>query len=286
MKNRFYITAAIALFALAAGCKKVEPPVYDDSHGVYIESGRNNLDRIDEELLDRSENKLNKDSLETSFVGREDQTITVWVRVMTKGRLDYANNRHFAAVAIDSLPTDKNFVQAVPEEYEFGEMVVEAGKTYGIMPITLKRSNRIMNDDAGVQLTVQLVPSADFPYVGDYKVVAGKPQNFLNFKVKWSNRIQMPETWISGQWNGNDYFGAWNPVKYLFILETLGDTTPDWATQAPSLGGSYTDAAKALSTVVKAAFAIYRDNNAKDPVAYPPLYNPNAAQPETWITFP
>ncbi len=39
MKNRLYTVFAIALCALALGaCKKEMPPVYDNTHGVYLDN--------------------------------------------------------------------------------------------------------------------------------------------------------------------------------------------------------------------------------------------------------
>jgi hypothetical protein len=285
MKNKIYAGAAVMLLAMVAvACKKELPPVYGDGHGVYVDSGYLDPESAAKEYKDFEKNI---DSVLTTFLTAHEETITVYVKVMTKGRLDYVNDRYFDAMPVDSLPTDPDYVQAVPEEYEFGEMVVKAGMEYGLLPITLKKSDRVMKDNVSVQVMVELVPSADFPYVGTYHITAGRKDYSTYFKVKWNNLIQMPPNWTTGYWSM--ILGTWNPVMFQFLMDTLKETAPDWVTQAPSIGFplNTTNYNMAISyrNVLREALVIYKANNKIDPVAYPPLYNPNATTPETWISF-
>ena len=284
MKNKLYTVIAIALCVLALGaCKKEMPPVYGDTHGVYVDNDQDGAG-----IAPNSSRRF-KDSMTMTLLTTTEETLTVWVRVMTKGRVDFGRDRHFKVEVIDSLPLDDAYVIAAADEYEIGETVVKAGKEYCDLPIILKRSDRIMNDNVAVQMMFKLVPSNDFPYVGSWHIAGGKLEEYLYFKVKWSNLVQMPITWGLPANHGNlnywgYYFGVWDPVKFTFIANTLQAATPDWIADAPIGGQAYQDQAAVLKTVVKNAFAIYKTNSKADPVAYPPLYWPEDT--EDWITFP
>ncbi len=285
MKNTLYTAIAIALCALALGaCKKEMPPVYGDTHGVYIDNDENGAG-----MLAPGDGDRFKDSITLTFLTTPEETLTVWVRVMTRGRVDFDRDRNFKVEVIDSLPLDNDYMLAAQAEYEIGETVVKAGLQYCDLPITLKRSDRIMDDNVAVQMMFKLVPSDDFPDVGFWHMTGSTLEEYLYFKVKWSNLVQMPSTWglptddnTSYYWKY--YFGIWDPVKFTFIANTLQELTPDWIADAPRNGETYRNQAAVLKTVIKNAFANYKASSIADPDTYPPLYWPEDS--EDWITFP
>lgn len=286
MKSKLYIVVATALCALApAACKKEMPPVYGDAHGIYIDNNSSGAGIVDLEAT----NRRFKDSITVTLLTTPEETLTVWVRVMTKGRVDFDRDRYFNVEVIDSLPLDETYVLAVAGEYEIGETVVKAGREYCDLPITLKRSDRIMNDNVAVQMMFKLVPSDDFPDIGTWHMEAGKLEEYRYFKVKWSNLVQRPSTWgLPGNFGSNSYWGyylgEWDPVKFTFITNTLQEATPDWIVDAPSGGQAYQDMAAVYKTVIKNALFVYKANSETDPITYPPLYWPEDSK--DWITFP
>lgn len=275
MKNKIYIVLAVLGVLALGGCQKEMPPLYGDTHGVYVQYG---IDGEVEEIMD---------SIIVSFSARIEPEYTVYVRVMTKGRLDFDRDRYFNVIALDAesdaaQPIDGVSEIAQPSEFEIGQGVVKAGDFFGTVPITVKKSARV-TEGTTVQTTIQLVPSEDFPYVGTKVKVNDKDDFKLNYKIKWSNLIEMPSNWYSGGWGAMNVFGTWSRPKFQYILETLGpDDVPNWEPQAPNSSFANRDHAIALRIFLEGKLRQYKENSELDPAAYPPIYVPGTSE---WIDF-
>lgn len=269
-----------------AGCQKELPPFYGDSHVAYLDGAVWQGSSV-------------ADTLNISFLDVLEPEAVVELKVMTRGRVDFENDRTFKVVVLDSVPAAP-YVRATEDEYELGEMVVPAGKEYGMMKITLKDSERLTTEGARVQLALGLVPSADYPAVGNKVVDADGVVNFYTmYVIRFSNLLEEPPLWNSwafwSNWPG--FAGAppaYDAHKHQLLLdacvEVYGNANvlpwQDGNADGDDYGMTYTNDYGVVTTFVFAQargnLAVYKANSEADPVTYPPYYD---AGTTNWITL-
>lgn len=206
MKNIVYTIAIMAAFCSAfTGCKKEEPIAYQNDPAVYFDY-----------VLYQNSSKY--DSVTISFLDMpQESEYTVSVRVLIQGMIDMENDRTFVVRQIKKAPQDQNYIMAVSGE-DFDplnetQMVVSAGSHYGILPVVIKKTDHLGEEQ--VELQLELVDSDHFRI--------GMPHRRI-FKIKYSNLPEQPGNW--GSWQR--VFGrSWGPVKHLFILSVVGSI--NWA---------------------------------------------------------
>lgn len=146
------------------------------------------------------------DSLTFSFVTYPaDTTFKVMnVQVYVMGTVaDY--DRTASIKVVDSLTT------ANSSQYEFPSSVtVPSGQPYGILPVTLKRTDDIQDKD--VHLYIQVAESADFG-------VGVNEENHL--LLIWNDKLTKPNNWDDLE----EFFGTYSDTKYRFMIENAGGIT-------------------------------------------------------------
>ncbi len=232
MKKILYFVAALAVVGSLSSCKEEVPPVYGDESGVYVHY--------------INYHDITFDSLEMSFLDVTGDTYTLNLRVMLQGRVDYDNDRHFVVRQIIEEPVNTLYDMAISgddfEPLDNALMVIPKGRNYGLLPITLKKSDHLLSFDerGGLELYLELVDAAhsegvanDFEHVGSYRVDNDDKQvsERTKYKIKYTYNLVKPGNWGTGSLGSwSDAFGVtWGPVKHNFILETMRDNGIDFS---------------------------------------------------------
>lgn len=104
-----------------------------------------------------------------------------------------------------SVTADENKTTASSSLYDFPKsVVIEAGKTSAILPVTLRRASSL--ESQKVQLYLKVEASDDF-------AVGVNEENHL--LLIWSDMISKPTNWDDAL---KEFFGAYSNVKYRFML--------------------------------------------------------------------
>lgn len=146
------------------------------------------------------------DSLTFSFVTYPSDTTTKVMDVQVYVMGPVADRDRTANITVDATLTT-----ATSDLYECPSTVtVPAGKAYGILPVTLKRSSAIENKD--VRLYIKVAESADFG-------VGVNEENHLT--LIWNDKISKPNNWDDLE----EFFGSYSDTKYRFMLNNAAGIT-------------------------------------------------------------
>lgn len=187
MKIRNIIIAGMAMLGLAA-CSD-EDFLYQDQARVR--------------LVGPSNYTAGTDSLTFSFVTYPSDTTTKVMNVQVYVMGNVADRDRTANITVDN-----DLTTASAAQYDVPSTVtVPAGKAYGILPVTLRRTADIQDRD--VRLYIKVAESADFG-------VGVNEENHLT--LIWNDKITKPSNWDDLE----EYFGSYSDTKYRFMIENAG----------------------------------------------------------------
>ena len=146
------------------------------------------------------------DSLNFSFATYSESTteMTMDIDVCVMGPAS-DHDRTATVGVIDSLSTASADLYTLPTS-----VVVKAGESKGVLPITMKRSALLQ--EKSVKLYIKVHPSADFG-------VGVNEENHL--LVIWNDMITRPTNWDQLQ----EFFGEYSTTKYRFMIAHAGGIT-------------------------------------------------------------
>lgn len=146
------------------------------------------------------------DSLNFSFATYSESTteMTMDIDVCVMGPVS-DHDRTATVGVIDSLSTASADLYTLPTS-----VVVKAGESKGVLPITMKRSALLQ--EKSVKLYIKVQPSADFG-------VGVNEENHL--LVIWNDMITRPTNWDQLQ----EFFGEYSTTKYRFMIAHAGGIT-------------------------------------------------------------
>lgn len=181
--NKFSFFIIIVILS-AISCKKQEIPVYQQSAGAYFTT----------------------DSVAYSFIENpNEQSVIVNLPISISGDSTNYDRKVNVRIITDSV------TNAEVTMYEVKEIVVEAGKFSGNLPIVVNYDRRMDTEEFKVLFTV--APSEDFALV---------QLNQRNCVLKFSNKIIKPINWDGGL---GDKFGTYSTRWWKFIMEKTQKTS-------------------------------------------------------------
>lgn len=191
---RFKLIAKLACFlttvlAFAAGCGKSEIEPFDSKAKIWF--------------TQTDDNKANVGNIIRSFShypGTETLDVTFEVNLIG---LIADFDREYKAVVVDTLTT------AVPAEYDIHPMVLHANKAKDLLTITLKKSDRLLRQDA--KLTLYLVETESFEQ--------GYTDR-LQVSVTFNNITTKPDWWTEEITKA--YLGEYSKEKFEAIYAYSG----------------------------------------------------------------
>lgn len=111
-----------------------------------------------------------------------------------------------------NVTVDEGKTTATSDQYDFPkQVVIEAGKSQAILPVTLRRSAALQTKQ--VKLCVKVAGSDDF-------AIGVNEENHL--LLIWSDMISKPTNWDDDL---KEFFGNYSDVKYRFMLSNAEGIT-------------------------------------------------------------
>ena len=194
MKNIYSLLfAGLLLGALLSGCKKnVQDKVYKDSNRILISA-----DPLEGALVD---------SIQFSFAILDNAITERKLSVMAYTMGNVSDQPREFKLGVDPTST------ALPEEYVLpATFLIPAGAAVARIPMTVKRTTRLVNTKAKLILNVQ----ANENFQIGTKVLAGSnqvgnmmvafPSKAPTFTYIWTSQLTRPANWATGTWGVYSY---------------------------------------------------------------------------------
>lgn len=235
MKKTIYLIGMMVCLLVAASCEKEERYDYRGGNQIYFAN--------------------EEDSMTYSFAiqkssVRED---VVEIPVAISGLAADEDRVVRVAVVAETTTAIEGDAQS-GGHFQLGETVLRQGEITANIPVTVYRQDDLK--DKEVVVCLQLVCEGTF--LGD--MVEDK----LAYKLKINDILSMPANWNSYI---RHYFGEYGPVKYQFIIDTLGiaefpESGPDAVSKAEM--GYYKDKLRnALIAYEKENGYLYEEGNVR-----------------------
>jgi hypothetical protein len=183
------IILPLAVVLLAVSCQKKEIALYQDTARIRI--------------MGDSAQQPQGDSVVYSFAVKPSSVTETPINVMAYiiGETA-ARNRSF------KLEVNTDRTTALPAEYVLpSSFIMPAGAIRVAVPVTIKRTDRLMNTTA--RLTLRLVATDDFK---------NGPAYTSSFTIAWNNIYTKPVSWSVIQW----LVGAYSLNKYKLVIDATG----------------------------------------------------------------
>lgn len=191
MKNIYYlILMTVAMLSLAS-CSD-DDFLYQDQARVRLVGPKNYTSGTD--------------SLNFSFATYTEETTEMSMDIDVCVMGPVADHDRTANVAIDESQST-----ATSDQYVLPtSVVIKAGESKGILPITMKRSSLLQ--EKSVKLYIKVQPSDDFaPGVNEENHIL----------VIWNDMVSKPTNWADLE----EFFGDYSNVKYRFMIANAGGIT-------------------------------------------------------------
>lgn len=228
MKKIFnLIVLTLLSSAIFISCKKEELKVYDGKEGIYFNvqwgpsHGNENL-------------WATQPTTEIEFINLVEKSDTVYLKVMTTGRIKDYDRTFKMEVVVDSTTAIKELnYDPLPTEY-----TIKAGETFVRVPVITHRTENIQ-DEAKI-LALRLLPNEHFDIGIDvwrklpifWEPVIRGDFDATFHKVIMSDFVVRPSRWIGGNNNGveSGRWGEFTEKKYRLICDHFDLVYEDFTT--------------------------------------------------------